>query len=501
MSTVAVRKSNEAERLVLPSHRDCYYGGQWHPPKSGRHVESINPGTGESLGPVADASAADVDAAVTAAKAAFEQWKNVLPLERSKLLRRIASVLRDHAAELAMIDAADCGNPFTEMVSDANVAAGQMEFFAGLVTEMKGSSIPMGPDVVNFSVREPYGVVGRIIPFNHPFMFCAGKSAAPLAAGNTVVMKPPEQAPLSSLRLAELLDGILPPGVFNLVPGGKEAGAALASHPGVAMIALIGSVPTGRAVMRAASDTVKQVMLELGGKNALIAYPDADPNEVAGGIIGGMNFTWCGQSCGSTSRAFVHAKIYDAVIEHARAKVAHYRPGIPTDPGTTMGAIISKTQYERVLGFIESAKKEGATLVYGGVPPKDPQLAKGFFIEPTLFADVSPAMRIAREEIFGPVLSIFKWSDEATMFEQVNAVEYGLTASIWTNDLSIAMRAAKAVQSGFVWINEVGKHFLGVPFGGYKQSGIGREECFAELMSFTQEKNIHVKLKPSAAAK
>ncbi|MBO0757396.1 MAG: aldehyde dehydrogenase family protein [Bradyrhizobiaceae bacterium] len=501
MSTAAVRKANEAQHLVLPGNRDCYYGGQWHPPKSGRHVESINPGTGESLGLVADASAADVDAAVTAAKAAFEQWKNVPPLERAKLLRRIASVLRDHAAELAMIDSADCGNPFTEMVSDANVAAGQMEFFAGLVTEMKGSSIPMGPDVMNFSVREPYGVVGRIIPFNHPFMFCAGKSAAPLAAGNTVVMKPPEQAPLSSLRLAELLDGILPPGVFNLVPGGKEAGGALASHPGVGMIALIGSVPTGRAVMRAASDTVKPVMLELGGKNALIAYPDADPDEVASGIIGGMNFTWCGQSCGSTSRAFVHAKICDAVIERARAKASHYKPGIPTDPATTMGAIISKTQYERVLGFIESAKKEGATLVYGGGPPKDPQLTKGFFIEPTLFANVTPAMRIAREEIFGPVLSIFKWSDEATMLEQVNAVEYGLTASIWTNDLSTAMRAAKAVQSGFVWINEVGKHFLGVPFGGYKQSGIGREEGFAELMSFTQEKNIHVKLTSSTAAK
>jgi betaine-aldehyde dehydrogenase len=501
MSTAAMRKVGEAQRLVLPSHRDCYYGGQWHQPKSGRHVDSINPGTGESLGLVADASAADVDAAVAAAKAAFDQWKNMLPLERAKLLRRIASVLREHAEELAMIDAADCGNPFTEMVSDANVAASQMEFFAGLVTEMKGSSIPMGPDVMNFSVREPYGVVGRIIPFNHPFMFCAGKSAAPLAAGNTVVMKPPEQAPLSSLRLTELLDGILPPGVFNLVPGGKEAGSALAAHPGVAMIALIGSVPTGRAVMRAASDTVKPVMLELGGKNALIAYSDADPDDVAGGVVGGMNFTWCGQSCGSTSRAFIHAKIYEAVIERVRTKVAHYRPGIPTDPATTMGAIISRTQYERVLGFIDSAKKEGATLVYGGGPPKDSTLTKGYFIEPTLFADVTPDMRIAREEIFGPVLSIFKWSDEATMLKQVNAVEYGLTASIWTNDLSTAMRAAKTVQSGFVWINEVSKHFLGVPFGGYKQSGIGREECFAELMSFTQEKNVHVRLKPSTGAK
>src|SRR5580693_6774725 len=234
--------------------------------KSGRAVDAINPGTGESLGPVTDCGAADIDAAVGAAKAAFPAWRDTPPLERARLLKRIANVLREHAEELAMIDAADCGNPFTEMVKDATIAAAQIEFYAGLVTEMKGASVPMGPGVVNFSVREPRGVVGRIIPFNHPFMFCAGKEGAPLATGNTVVMKPPEQAPLSSLRLAELIGDILPPGVFNVVPGGKEVGAALAGHPGVAMIALIGSVPTGRAVMKAASDTLKAVMLELGGK-------------------------------------------------------------------------------------------------------------------------------------------------------------------------------------------------------------------------------------------
>ena len=271
--------------LTLPEHRGCYYGGAWHAPKSGREADTINPGTGESLGLVADAGAADVDAAVAAAKKAFREWRHVLPLERAKMLRRIAEVLRKHAQELAMIDAADCGNPVAEMVSDAMVAAAQTEFFAGLVTEMKGSSVPMGPGVVNFSVREPRGVIGRIIPFNHPFMFCMGKSAAPLAAGNTVVVKPPEQSPLSSLRLAELIDGILPPGVFNVVPGGRQVGAALAGHKDVAMVALVGSVSTGRAVMRAAADTVKPVMLELGGKNALIAYPDADPDEVAGGVI------------------------------------------------------------------------------------------------------------------------------------------------------------------------------------------------------------------------
>jgi betaine-aldehyde dehydrogenase len=499
MNTAVAPKSLKAQPLLLPEHRDAFYGGKWHKAKSNAYPETINPGTGESLGPVADCGTADIDAAVASAKAAFPAWRDTPPLERARLLKRIATVLRDHAEELALIDAADCGNPVAEMVKDATIAAAQIEFYAGLVTEMKGASIPMGPDVVNFSVREPRGVVGRIIPFNHPFMFCAGKAAAPLAAGNTVVMKPPEQAPLSSLRLAELIGDILPPGVFNLVPGGREAGAALASHRDVAMIALIGSVPTGRAVMKAASDTLKAVMLELGGKNALIAFPDADPDEVADGVIGGMNFTWCGQSCGSTSRAFIHEKIYDAVLAKVKAKVGHYKPGVATDPSTTMGSIISKTQYERILGFIDSAKQEGARLLTGGGRPSDPALAKGFFIEPTVFADVQPTMRIAREEIFGPVLSVFKWSDEDKMLAEVNAVEYGLTASIWTNDLSTAHRTAAAVQSGFIWINEVSKHFLGAPFGGFKQSGIGREECFEELIAYTQEKNIHVRLKPGKA--
>jgi betaine-aldehyde dehydrogenase len=481
-------------KLNLPKQRANYYDGKWHEPKAGRYAESINPGTGESLGKFADSTAEDVDAAVAAAKRAYKDWKRVPPLERARMLKKIAEVLRANAGELAMIDAADCGNPVAEMIRDATIAAAQIEFFAGLVTEMKGASIPMGPDALNFSVREPLGVVGRIFPFNHPFMFCAGKAAAPLAAGNTIVIKPPEQAPLSSLRLAELVDGLLPPGVFNVVAGGKEVGAALASHRDIAKIALIGSVPTGKAVMRAAADTLKGVLLELGGKNALIAYPDADPDAVADAVIGGMNFTWCGQSCGSTSRAFLHEKIHDAVLERVKVKIKHYKPGIATDPATTMGAIINKTQFDRVMSYIDSAKAEGARLVSGGGTPSDPALAKGFFIEPTVFADVKPSMKIAREEIFGPVVGVFKWSDEATMLAQVNAVEYGLTASIWTNDLATAHRTAAAVEAGFVWINEVSKHFLGAPFGGYKQSGIGREECFEELLAFTQEKNVHVNL-------
>jgi betaine-aldehyde dehydrogenase len=381
------------------------------------------------------------------------------------------------------------------MVRDANAGAAQLDFYAGLVTEVKGASIPMGPDVVNFSVREPLGVVGRIIPCNHPFMFAAGKSGAPLAAGNTVVLKPPEQAPLSALRLAELIDGILPPGVWNVVPGGREVGQVLSSHPDVAMVALIGSVPTGRAVMKAASDTLKPVLLELGGKNALIAYPDADLEAVSAAVVDGMNFTWCGQSCGSTSRAFVHEKIYDAVLQRAAESIKRYRPGDPTDPATTMGSIINQVQYDRVLKYIAAGKEDGARLVSGGKRPDDPKLAKGLFIEPTIFADVNMNMRIGKEEIFGPVLSVFKWKDEAEMLAQVNQVEYGLTCSIWTSDLTTAHRTAAAVEAGYVWINEVSKHFLGAPFGGYKQSGVGREECIEELIRFTREKNIHVHLK------
>ena len=485
--------------LPLPKRRELYYGGAWHAPLSGRYVERTSPGDGTSLGRVAEAAAQDVDAAVAAARAGFRVWSQVAPLERAKILHRIAEVLRTHAEELALIDAADCGNPVREMTGDVQVAAAQLEFFAGLVTEAKGFSIPMGPNAVNFSVREPLGVVARIIPFNHPLMFCGGKSAAPLAAGNTVIVKPPEQAPLSSLRMMELIDGLLPAGVLNVLPGGREAGAALAAHPGIAKVALIGSVPTGRAVMRAAADTLKQVMLELGGKNALIVFPDADPAEAAAAIVAGMNFTWCGQSCGSTSRAFVHAAIHDAVVAEVKARCAAYRPGLPTEMSTTMGALASKAQLERTLRYIDVGRSEGARLVCGGTPPADPALKKGFFVEPTVFADVTQSMTIAKEEIFGPVLCILQWSDAEAMLEDVNSVGYGLTCSIFTRDIDSAYRTAMRVQAGYVWINEVGRHFLGAPFGGVWQSGFGREECLEELLAFTQEKNIHVRLRPASS--
>ena len=479
---------------ALPQRRDIYAGGTWQTPLSGRYVDTFNPGSGTVLASVADAGRSDVDSVVTKARQGFAEWRDVVPLERARILKEIAALLRRHGDELALIDAANCGNPYTEMRGDAAIAAAQMEFFAGLVTEMKGDTIPMGPDRVNMTIREPLGVVARILAFNHPFMFCGGKMAAPLAAGNAVIIKPPVQAPLSALRLAELIDGLLPEGVFSVLPGGTEAGAALAEHKGVDKVTLIGSVTAGKAVMCSASDTLKPVLLELGGKNALIGYPDSDPDRLADAIVVGMSFGRCGQSCGSTSRAFLHVDLHDAVVELLPGKIARYKPGIPTDPDTTMGALVSRQHFKRVMDYIESAKAEGARVVTGGHAVTEGALAGGCFIAPTIFADVTPAMRIAREEVFGPVLAVRRWSNEADMLKEVNGLDVGLTCAIWSRDLATAHRAANRVEAGFVWINEVGKHFLGAPFGGVKQSGIGREEGIGELLSFTNEKNIHINL-------
>ena len=478
----------------LPKRCDIYSGGAWQTPISGRYSDTLNPATGAVLASVAEAGAEDVDAVVARARKGFLEWRDVVPLERARILKEVAALLRRHGDELALIDAANCGNPYTEMRGDATIAAAQMDFFAGLVTEMKGDTIPMGPERVNMTTREPLGVVARILAFNHPFMFCGGKMAAPLAAGNAVIIKPPVQAPLSTLRLAELVDGLFPAGVFSVLPGGTEAGAALAGHPGVSKVTLIGSVAAGKAVMRTASATLKPVLLELGGKNALIAYPDSDPDKIADAIVAGMNFGWCGQSCGSTSRAFLHDELHDAVISKLSEKIERYKPGIPTDPSTTMGALVSREHFDRVMSYIESGKSDGARVVTGGYPVTDGGLAEGCFIAPTIFADVTPDMRIAREEIFGPVLAVRRWTDDSAMLEEVYCLDGALTCAIWSRDLATAHRVANRVEAGFVWINEVGKHFLGAPFGGVKQSGIGREEGIGELISFTHEKNIHINL-------
>lgn len=479
---------------ILPKHRDLYYDGKWQKPQGG-YLDTWNPATGESLGLSAEANAADVDAAVHAAHKAFREWRKVKPLERASLLKKIAGLLRSNAEELALLDSANCGNPIKEMMKDAVVAAMQIEFFAGLVTEAKGETMPMGEGVVNLSVREPYGVCGRIVAYNHPIMFTAAKIGPALAAGNTVIIKAPYQAPLSAYRMMELIEGILPPGVLNMLSCGREGSEALVVHPLVPRLSLVGSAATGRAIARAGAARLKHITLELGGKNACIIYPDADIDKAIMGAINGMNFTWCGQSCGSTSRLFIHESVYDKVLAGVLEGVKRFKPGIPTDMATTMGAIISKAQLDKIMGYIEIGKNEGAKLIHGGKRPPDQMLANGFFVEPTIFAGVTQAMRIANDEIFGPVLSVLKWRDEEEMFEQVNSVEYGLTGAIWTTSLANAHRAASRVEAGFIWVNSTTcSHYLGATFGGYKQSGIGREEGADELLSYTQVKNINITL-------
>lgn len=480
----------------LPKHHDLFYGGSWHPPKSNTYSDTYNPGNGKVVAKIADSSADDVDAAVTAAHEAFQTWRTTPPTQRGQILRKAADVLRSYAEELAMLDALNTGNPVAEMIADAKVGAANLDYFAGLIPMLKGETIPVSEETFHYTLREPLGVVARIVAYNHPLMFAAGKMAAPLAAGNTVVIKPPEQAPMSCLKMAEILADVFPPGVLSVLPGRRDCGQALSTHPLVRKITLIGSVPTGKAIMRAAADTLKPTLFELGGKNALIACPDADKDKLAAGIARGMNFTWAGQSCGSTSRVFLHESLYDEVLDKVVAVVKKdYKAGVPTDPTTTMGPVISKAAEERVLGYIEAGKKEGAKLVYGGKKPEGISgIEGGYFIEPTIFGDVKPSMKIAREEIFGPVMSVFKWSDEKEMIKQVNSTAYGLTASIYTSSMGTAQRIVKQVESGYVWVNNVGRHFLGVPFGGYKESGIGREEHLEEMLSFTQLKSVNVAL-------
>ena len=482
----------------LPRHRGLYYGGAWHASSAGREIAVTCPATGAALGTSIDATADDVDRAVTAARAAFLLWRDTPAQDRAKALRRASAILRHHAEELAWLDAKDGGNPLTPMLYAAEISADSMDYFAGLVTEIKGSTIPIGAGTLNYTLREPLGVVARIGAFNHPLLFVAAKCGAPLAAGNTLIVKPADQTPLTALRIAELWEGVFPPGVFNVVTGGRDAGVALVAHPKVAKIGFIGSVAAGRAVMSGASATLKALTLELGGKNALIACPDAAPDEVADGVVRGMNFRYVtGQSCNSTSRVFLHADIHDATLAEIVKRVGAIKVGLPTERATEMSCLASQAQFDKTMSYIKLGIEGGARLAYGGKRPADPKLAGGFFVEPTVFADVTDDMRIAREEIFGPVVSILRWTDETDLLARVNALDVGLTASIWTHDLDRAHRLASRVEAGYIWINGASTHYVGVPFGGYKQSGQGREESIDELLACTQIKNVNVTLRLS----
>jgi acyl-CoA reductase-like NAD-dependent aldehyde dehydrogenase len=336
-------------------------------------------------------------------------------------------------------------------------------------------------------------VVGRIIPFNHPIGFAASRIAPVIISGNTMVVKPSEQSPLSASILGEICKAILPPGVVNIVTGARETGEALVRHPRVKRIAFIGQPASGMAIQKAAAETaVKHVTLELGGKNPLIAFEDADLDKVAACAVGGMNFGWQGQSCGSMSRILLHESIHDRVVERILERVRKIKVGHPLDPQTNMGPINNKAQYKKVLSYIDLGRSEGGKLLHGGGIPKGDEFRRGFWVEPTVFGDMNMSMRLAKEEVFGPVMSIFKFRDEAEALAMANAIELGLTAAVWTNDINRALRVAQAVQAGYVWVNGVGQHYRGVPYGGFKNSGIGREEGISELLSYTEEKVINL---------
>jgi betaine-aldehyde dehydrogenase len=359
--------------------------------------------------------------------------------------------------------------------------------------EMKGETIPTPGGGLDYTRPQPFGVIGRIIPFNHPISFAAGKIAPALIAGNTVILKPGDQTPLSALWMGKLVQECFPPGVVNIVTGeGAVCGNAIVAHKEVRRIAFTGSVETGKAITRAAG--IKSLSLELGGKNPLIVYPDVDIEKVAAAAVAGMNFTVSqGQSCGSNSRVFVHSSIKDKFVEAVLARSNKIVIGLPELEATGMGPVITKRQYERVMGYIASGKQEGARLLRGGGHAPGDILKKGAFVDVTIFDNVKHGMKIEREEIFGPVMSIISWDNEAKMLEEVNDSDYGLCCNIWTNDISTGLRMADAVESGYVWINgHGGKRFKGAPFGGWKDSGIGREHSIGELMSYTQIKNINV---------
>ncbi len=469
--------------LVNFTPKGLYIGGQWSPSASGRTLTSRNPSTGDVLGEVPLADEEDVNRAVAAAKEAFAQWRNVAPARRAQCLEQLAGRIIEHMDELALLDACDSGNAVAGMRADMKISADSLRYFAAMMREVKGETLINGPRHLNFTMRQPFGVVAKINPFNHPFRFCADKVAAPLAAGNCVVVKQPEQAPLSGLRFGELCEGIFPAGVVNVLTGDAVAGSALVRHPDVHRIAFI--------IAREAAEGLKKVSLELGGKNPVIIFPDADPQRAARLAVKGMNMNRQGQSCSSTSRVFVHQSIHDEVVAHLVAEAEKLPVGFPWLEDYEVGPIVSQEQFDRVMGYIASGKEEGALLLTGGGKPEGEMYERGFFVSPTVFDGVQPHMRIAREEIFGPVLSVLTWDDYEEMIAHANELIYGLTAAIVTNDLAQAMETAQRVEAGYVWINTNGR-YLGAPYGGWKQSGIGQEECFEELLSYTQIKNVNM---------
>lgn len=469
-------------------------GDEWRPSVSGKTFETVNPATEEVICNVAEGDKEDIDLAVHAARAAFESgpWSKMDARDRGRLLNRLADLMEDNLDELAALETLDNGKPINDArAADLPLSIDCLRYYAGWADKVHGDTIPVRGDYFCYTRREPVGVCGQIIPWNFPILMTAWKWGPALATGNTIVMKPAEQTPLTCLRLGELaLEAGIPPGVINIVPGyGPTAGGAIVDHPLVDKVAFTGSSETGQIIMRAAASTLKRTTLELGGKSPNIVFADADLDAAITGAEFGLFFNQ-GQCCCAGSRLFVEDSVHDEFVERVVARASERVLGNPFESTTTQGPQVDKVQFDKIMGYIDSGREQGANCVTGGIRKGD----QGFYVEPTVFTDVNDDMKIAQEEIFGPVMSILKFSDIADVVKRANTTTFGLAAAVWTKDVSKAHQVAASMRAGTVWINCYDVFDAAAPFGGFKMSGIGRECGEAGLHNYTELKTVTMSL-------
>ncbi|MEU6012249.1 aldehyde dehydrogenase family protein [Streptomyces sp. NPDC047453] len=468
-------------------------GGAWGPADSGEWTEVENPGRREIIGRVPASGASDVDRAVAAAKEAFPAWRARPSRERGALLIKLGDKIAEHQEELARIIASETGNALrTQARGEAASAVDIFRYYGQVASEQKGETLPLGDGLLSYTVREPLGVVGGIVPWNAPVQLSALKIAMALSMGNTLVLKTAELAPLGVLRMAQWAAEILPDGVLNVLSGsGAVAGARIASHPDIAKLTFTGSTGVGRSILAAAADRIVPVTLELGGKSPVIVFPDSDDDATVDGVIMGMRFTRQGQSCTAGSRLYLHEDIFDSFLQKLTAKLAQLKIGDPLDEDSDIGAIVSETQYDKVCDYIQSALDKGGKLITGGV--QKPVDQDGYYVAPTVISGVDADWEITREEVFGPVLVVIPWRDEDEVVAAANDSAYGLAGYVWSKNIDQALRTAHRLEVGWIQINRGGGQIPGMAYGGIKQSGLGREYSVdGALESFTQHKSFTI---------